>query len=364
MPKIAIVCDWLTNYGGAERVIENLSNMYPDAPIYTSIFNKKALPSFVHKKIITSFINQLPFAKNNHRPYLKLMPYAFEEFNLSDFDIVISSSHSCAKGVITKPQTLHISYCHNPMRYVWDDFHSYLNHQRIHRSLKSWLYYYLSDIRIWDRLAADRVDYFIANSKCVSDRIKKYYRRESEVIYPPCDINRFTISSKNGDYFLALGRLVAYKRFDLVLEVFNQLQLPLKIVGSGSELKHLKSNANKNIEFLGQVRDDELNQIYGNAKALIFPQYEDFGLIPLESMACGRPVIAYAYGGALETIINGKTGVFFFEQTVDSLKKAINSFLETKFDPCAIRLHTRKFDKTHFEKKITNFINKKWQSWS
>lgn len=363
MAKVAIVCDWLTNYGGAERVIETLSQMFPEAAIFTSLYNKEVMPFLKDKNVITSFIQKIPGAKKNHRPFLKLMPLAFEQFDLSQFDLVISSSHCCSKGVITKPETLHISYCHNPMRYVWDDFHDYIRCHRLHRSLRNWIYYLLSDIRVWDRLAADRVDYFVANSDCVRRRIQKYYRREAVVIYPPCNISKFSLSEKEGKYFLALGRIIPYKRFDLIVEAFNENGLPLKIVGEGSDLKHLKQLANSNIQFLGNVPDKELNQIYGQAKALIFPQREDFGIIPVEAMACGRPVICYGYGGAQETVIDGVTGVYFKEQSVAALNQAIGKFSNIAFNHSQIRSHSEKFDSRHFEANLLKFIKEKSIEW-
>ena len=364
MPKIAIICDWLTNYGGAERVIETISNLYPEAPIFTSIFNEEKMPSFKGTNIITSFIQKLPGSKLNHRPFLKLMPYAFEQFDLSGYDIVLSSSHSAAKGVITKAETLHISYCHNPMRYVWDDFHDYINRQRIPKFLRGFVHYALSDIRVWDRMAADRVDAFVANSNCVKKRIKKFYRRDSDVIYPPCNIDKFNLSEKEGTYFLAIGRLIAYKRFDLIVEAFNKNKLPLKIVGEGGELEHLKEMAKSNIQFLGRVPENELSLMYENCKALIFPQFEDFGIIPVEAMACGRPVICFAKGGALETVIDKKTGIYFQDQTSESLNHGIKEFLETEFDFKKIRAHCEKFSGEKFEAHFSQYVRKTYKAYN
>lgn len=364
-PKIAIVCDWLVSRGGAERVIKAISDMFPRAPIYTAIYNKKRLPEFADREVVTSFIQKLPFAQTKHYAYLPLMPYAFENFDLSKFDIVISSSHSCAKGIITKPQTLHICYCHSPMRYAWDNCHEYFEQFGVPSLLRRKAKKILHELRIWDRLAAERVDAFIANSEHVKKRIWKYYKKDSTVIYPPIETKTFNIKhgELNERYFLAVGRLTPYKRFDLLIDVFNDLNLPLVIVGTGKDEKNLKKRAGRFITFLGTVPDDELADIYGRAKALVFPQSEDFGIIPLEAMATGKPVIAFGSGGALETIIPGETGLFFYEQTHESLKKAVLEFGALKWDAEKIRKHCEKFDRAIFEKNLKNFIEEKWKEW-
>lgn len=364
-PKIAIVCDWLVSRGGAERVIKAISDMFPHAPIYTAIYNKKRLPEFADREIVTSFIQRLPLAQTKHYAYLPLMPYAFENFDLSKFDIVISSSHSCAKGIITKPQTLHICYCHSPMRYAWDNCHEYFEQFGVPSLLRNRAKKILHELRIWDRLAAERVDSFIANSEHVKKRIWKYYKKDSTVIYPPIETKTFNIKhgALNERYFLAVGRLTPYKRFDLLIDVFNDLNLPLVIVGTGKDEKNLKKKAGRFITFLGTVPDDELADIYGRAKALVFPQSEDFGIIPLEAMACGKPVIAFGSGGALETIIPGETGLFFYEQTRESLKKTVLEFSAMKWDAEKIRGHCEKFDRAIFEKNLKNFMGERWAQW-
>lgn len=361
--KVALVCDWLTDMGGAERVILALHKLFPDAPIYTSVFNSKNLKEFEGLEVIFSFLNKMPFAKKHHRWFLKFMPYAFEQFDLSGYDLVISSSHSCAKGIITKPETLHISYCHTPMRYVWDDYLTYIKQYRLNKVAFKLVLNMLHDIRLWDRLAADRVDYFVANSKFVKKRIAKYYRRNADVIYPPVDVSKFEVSNKEGDYFLAIGRLIPYKRFDLLVSTFNRLKLPLKIVGTGREYKNLKKEAGSNIEFLGYVSEKKRNSLLINCKALIFPQCEDFGITPLEAAACGKPVIAYRGGGALETVTS-ETGIFFDEQTVFSLSKAIRTFDSQKFNPKKIRKWAEKFSLEIFEEKMIDYLNKKWEEWT
>lgn len=361
--RIAIVCDWLVSRGGAERVIAVVADMFPQAPIFTPLYNEKALPEFRNKNIHTSFLQKLPLAKNKHYAVLPLMPYAVEQFDLSEFDIVISSSHSCAKGIITKPRTLHISYCHSPMRYVWDNWQEYFLRFGIpwvlHGSAKRMLH----RIRMWDRLAADRVDFFIANSQHVQARIKKYYRRDAEVIYPPIETETFTPGAKKGNYFLAVGRLTPYKRFDLLVECFNELKLPLIIVGTGKEEARLRARAHHFITFVGSVSDEELRQLYQGSLGLIFPQTEDFGITPLEAMSCGKPVIAYSEGGALETVHEEKTGLFFTEQTADSLKKAVLAFQDKAWDSELIRSHAETFDRSVFEEKLRAFIEEKWAVW-
>jgi len=363
--KIAIVCDWLTTSGGAEKIILSLHKMFPRAPIYTSIYNPEKVKGFEKATIITSGLQNLPFAKEKHQLYLSLMPRAFEKMNLNDYDIVISSSHSCAKGIITKPETLHICYCHSPMRYAWENSINYIKEYDINPILKKIAPWFMHKIRMWDRLSADRVDYFIANSKHIQKRIHKYYRRPSRVIYPFYDTNKYTTDKDNerSNFYLAVGRLTQYKKFDLLIETFNQTGLPLKIVGTGISETKLKACAKENIEFLGFITDKELRELYCKAKALIFPQVEDFGIIPLEAMACGCPIIAYAQGGALETVIDGKTGILFKKQTPDSLKHAIQKRTTLKFNHENIQKHAQNFTEEKFQKEMFQLIEKKWNEW-
>lgn len=362
--KIAIVCDWLTNQGGAEQVVWTLHEMFPEAPIFTSIYNKSKLPQFAKADVRTSFLQRWPFAKNHHQWFLNLMPIAFEEFDLSNYDIVLSSSHSCAKGVITKPETVHICYCHTPMRYAWDESHDYINKSSFPRFLKKWyIPRSMKKIRLWDRLAADRVEYFVANSRHIQKRIKKYYERDSTVIYPPVLTANFSISPTVEDYFLAVGRLIQYKRFDLIIEAFNKLGLPLQIVGDGPEYKKLKANAKPNITFVGFVPNEELSKIAAKSQALIFPQEEDFGIVPVESMASGRPVIAYHGGGATETVVDEYTGIFFEQQTPDHLMKAVKKFEKIKWHPEKIRQHAIQFDVSRFKREMKFFIESKYEEW-
>lgn len=361
--KIAIVCDWLTTAGGAEKVILSLHKLFPHAPIYTSIYNPRKVKGFEDATIHTSYLQHLPFAKTKHQIYLSLMPRIFENFNLNEYDIVISSSHSCAKGIITKPQTLHICYCHSPMRYAWEDSINYIRNYDMNPIAKKLAPWIMHKIRLWDRLSADRVDYYVTNSHHIQQRIQKYYRRPSTVIYPFIDETNFSTSAERKDFYLAVGRLTPYKKFDLVVDTFNQTGLPLKIVGTGVSEKKLRAMAKENIQFLGFVSDEELQQLYSTAKALIFPQLEDFGIIPLEAMAAGCPVIAYGEGGATETVVDGKTGLFFKEQTVESLKHALKKRSTIKFRHADIKEHAKNFTEDRFHKEMIQFIEKKWKDW-
>ena len=357
--KVALVHDHLAQDGGAERVLAIFHKIYPDAPIFVLVYDsKRANKVFQKAKIETSFIQKMPWGLKRYQWYLPLMPLAVEKYNLFDYDLVISSSSAFAKGIITKPDSVHICYCHTPTRFLWSDTHSYTEELKYNKVIKKFIPSSLHKIRLWDRLASDRVDKFIANSQNIAGKIRKYYRRESEVIYAPVDIDKFQIASKIDSYFLTGGRLVAYKRFDLTIEVFNRLGWPLKIFGSGPEMKSLKKKARPNIEFLGRVSDKNLANLYARAKAFIFPQEEDFGITALESMASGRPVIAYGRGGALETVIPGKTGILFFKQTFDHLAEAVRKFNEHDFNPREIREYAAQFDIKIFENKIRDFISK------
>jgi glycosyltransferase involved in cell wall biosynthesis len=356
--KVALVHDYLTQYGGAERVLAALCELFPRAPIYTLVYNEELTGGAFGKRIIrTSFIQKMPFSKKNHRLFSPLMPLAIEQFDLSYYDLVISDSSGYAKGIIAKPGTYHLDYCHTPLRYAWDDSHKYLEEFGFPKLLKSIIPFFISYLRIWDREASSRVDKFIANSEFVKDRIKKYYSRDSLVLNPPVDAARFNVSADVDDYFLMVGRLVAYKRFDLAVSVFNELGWKLKIIGDGPERKRLEKMAKSNIEFVGLVSDSTLPKYYSRARALIFPQEEDFGIVPLESMASGRPVIAFRGGGALETIGENSTGRFFDFQTVSSLYDAVRDFKESYFDSQYIRGHALKYDKSVFKQKFMDIVN-------
>lgn len=363
--KIALVFDWMTTHGGAERVNLELHKIFPDAPIFTSIYNPEKLHGFEKADIRTSFIQKLPFAKSHHQLYLSLMPMAYELFDLSEFDIVISSSHSCAKGVITKPETLHLCYCHSPMRYAWDNWHSYISSYKMNPILKAIGKRKIHKIRLWDRLSADRVDSYIANSSTTQKRIEKYYHKPSVVIHPMIRSSRYKIAEKTKGYFLAVGRLTPYKQFDLIVETFNKLGLPLKIAGTGILEEDLRKKANDNVEILGYVTERELQDLYMEAEAVIFPQIEDFGIIPLEAMASGRPVIALSEGGALDTVIDGTTGIYFKKQTVKDLSEAVEHYQKNKktFKPALIREHAKQFDSSVFKRKLLTHLKEEWKRW-
>lgn len=361
--KIALVHDHLAQDGGAERVLKAFLDVWPDAPVFVLVHDKEvANACFAGKDVRTSFIQQMPGGVRHYQWYLPLMPTATESFDLRGFDVVLSSSASFAKGVITDPECLHINYCHTPTRYLWTDTHTYVREiGHVNFLVKKLIPYFLTFVRQWDRLAADRVDIFIANSKLVQERIKKYYKRDSLLLYPSVQSSRFQVQPEVGDYFLAGGRLVPYKRLDMVVEAFNQIGRPLKIFGDGPELERLKEMADENIEFLGRVPDSQMGELYGKALAFINPQVEDFGITAIESMACGRPVIAYGEGGALETVIPGKTGILFEDQVWEHLAEAVIRFNPEAFDPHTIRTHAIAFDEQVFMSKIRSTVEELYE---
>jgi len=357
--RIALVHDYLVQYGGAERVLECFTELFPYAPIYTLVYDREAMHGkFEEKDIHTSFIQKIPFAKKRHRIFPQFMPMAIEQFDFSQYDIVLSDSSSYAKGIIVKPETLHICYIHTPMRYAWDDCQKYTSDFYFPNFIKKIVPFIMNYIRIWDRVSADRVDRIIANSNFVSKRIKKYYKKDSIVIHPPVNIKNFYISQKRDAYFLMVGRLLAYKRYDIAIEAFNKLGLPLKIIGRGPEMKKLQKMAKKNVEFLGRVDDQKLAEYYANCQAFIFPQEEDFGIVAIEAMASGRPVIAYRGGDIPEHMEEGKTGIFFNQQTAEDIIEAVKKFNEKNFNPEYIRQKSLKFDREIFKAKIEEYIKK------
>lgn len=353
--KVAIIHDWLTVYGGSESIIRILHSLFPDAPIYTTVYAPENMPDdFRSMDIRTSFLQKMPFAKTRYTNYLMLMPYAFEQFDLSEYDLVISSNTCCSKGVITGANTLHICYCNTPMRYGWDFYHEYVKPKNaVARFFIAWM---MKGIRQWDRLSADRVDVFVANSKNVARRIRKHYHRESEVIYPPVRTKMFVQDGAQGDYYLAVSRLVPYKRIDLVVEAFTELGLPLKVIGDGSEFERIRALAGGNVEMLGRLDDAQVLAHMQACKAFVFPGEEDFGITPIEAEACGKPVLAFGRGGALETVVGDDTGVFFYEQTREAVIEAVRKMETMTFDPQAIRRHAETFSEERFTKQLYEFI--------
>jgi len=361
--RVALIHDYLVQYGGAERVLEIFTEMYPDADIYTLIHDESKLyGGFRDKKIHTSFIQKLPFAKTNHRLFPLLMPSAIESFDLSKYDLILSSTNSYSKGVITSPDSIHISYCHTPMRYTCDDCHRYFKEFKYSRLIKFLLPFAITYIRMWDKISSDRPDYYIANSYNVQRRISKYYRLESKVIYPPVLTDKFKVlDNPKNNFYLMLGRFLPYKHYDIVIQAFVKNKKRLIIVGSGPEEEKLIALAKncKNIEFKGRLDDDKARDLFMNCKAFIFPSEDDFGIVPVEAMSAGRPVIAFGKGGALETMIDGKTGVLFYKQTRKSFQIALDKFEKMKFDSSFIRKHSEKFSVERFKRELKEFIDEK-----
>ena len=360
--NVAIVHDHLVQDGGAERVAKTLLQIFPGSPLFTLLHNKKkADPEFNQYEIKTSFLEKIPGASHWFEWPLALMPSATEHHNLGKYKLIISSCSIFSKGIIPGPGSTHICYCHTPARFLWTDSHNYLKELKHNFLIKAVLPFVLTNLRQWDKIAAERVDHFIANSKEVQKRIKKYYHRDSEIIYPPVETKNFYISNKLGNYFLAGGRFVGYKRFDLLITAFNRLNLPLKIFGDGPQFKKLKKEAKNNIEFLGKISEEKKAKLFSECRAFINPQLEDFGITCVEAMASGRPVIAYRAGGALETVIDGKTGVLFEEQTWEDLADKVLRFKPFDYNPQEIRSHAEKFDTEIFKLKIKEFIVNKMQ---
>ncbi|MEM8803370.1 MAG: glycosyltransferase [Pseudomonadota bacterium] len=356
--RVALVHYWLTNMRGGERVLEALCEMFPQATIFTHVVDRSKLSATVNRhEIKTTFISKFPFATSQYQKLLPFMPRALEEIDLSEFDLVISSESGPAKGVITRPDAFHLCYCHSPMRYIWDLYPHYLGSAGfLARQAFPGIAHRL---RTWDVTSAARVDQFAANSNFVKQRIRKFYRRDSAVIHPPVAVSEFAQARVDvpGDYFLAAGELVGYKRFDLVVDVFTKMSLPLVVIGDGEQKKDLQNRAGPNVEFLGRVDFTELKRRFGECKALVFPGEEDFGIVPVEVMAAGRPVIAYGRGGALDTVVDGQTGILFEEQTVDSLIEAVSKFETVPFDSDAIHQHATGFSGQVFKDGIRALLS-------
>ncbi|MCP5433614.1 MAG: glycosyltransferase [Alphaproteobacteria bacterium] len=357
--RTAIVHYWLFHMRGGEKVVEALCELYPDADIFTHLYDPSELSSAISShRVATTFIARLPFARRLYRHYLPLMPLALEELDLSAYDLVISSEAGPAKGVITRPDALHVCYCHSPMRYLWDQYHIYLKTAGLPtRALMPLLFH---GLRQWDVASASRVDHFIANSTAVAARIRKFYRRDAEVIPPPVDAANFSSADQRRDYYLFVGQLVGYKRADLAVEAFNRLGKRLVVIGDGEESRALKHVAGPTIEFLGKAPFDVLRRHYGEARALVFPGEEDFGIVPVEAMASGTPVIAFGRGGALDSVVDGTTGLFFREQTVEALIEAVARFeaQEERFDRAALAAHAAHFDKKVFKERFAATVDR------
>lgn len=357
--NIAIVADWLVTYGGAEHVLEQFHGLWPQAPLFTTVARPSNLGPLASADIRTTRLQRAYRLLGRHQPLLPWMPRAIESIDLRGYDVVLSSSHAVAKGVIVPSTTRHICYCHTPMRYAWEMEDEYLRDFNIRWPLKKPIKKMLAKIRRWDLSSAERVDQFIANSSETQRRIKEIYGRESIVISPPVSAKFFTTRyplPSTRPYYLALGRMVPYKRFDLLIDMANRLQLPLKIAGTGPDLPRLKKRAGSTVEFLGFVPDEELPALYAGATALLFPQYEDAGIVPMEAMASGTPVIAYGKGGVLDVIRDGETGVLVPSQSVDAFADAVQSFAARSFDRVRITEHAKQFHEDVFRSKIQQLV--------
>jgi len=357
--KVAIVYDRVNKWGGAERVLLALHKLFPDAPLYTSVYNSMAAPWAKAFDVRTSFLQKFPFAFSSHELYAALMPIAFESFSFDEYDLVISVTSEAAKGIITKPKTKHICYCLTPTRYLWSGHNEYFRNSFFRFISKPAVSY----LRFWDKIAAQRSDTYVAISKEVQSRIKRYYGRESMVVYPPVDINsKFEIRNpkkvQSSDYFLVVSRLVPYKKIDIAISAFNKLKFPLKIVGTGSQENYLKSISGKTIEFLGNLTEEELVGYYKGCRALIFPGIEDFGLTVLEAQSFGKPVIALGFGGSLESIKEGKTGEFLREQNSKSLIEVLKRFDEGKYKSSDCIENAKKFSFERFKREFIDLVNR------
>lgn len=356
--RIALVHDYLNQYGGAERVLEELHALFPTAPIYTSMYAPERMPAIYRTfDIRTSFMQRLPGVTSHHQAYLPFYPLAFESFDLSGYDVVISNSSAWCKGIVTPPETVHICYCLTPMRFAWR-YHDYVERERLGRLARFGLPAVITALRVWDVTSARRVDHFIAISRAVAARIRKYYGRDATVIYPPVDTERFATTRPPGDYYLIVSRLIPYKRVDLAVEAFNQLGLPLKIAGDGRDRAALAARARPNVEFLGLVSDRDVVELIQGCRGFLFPGEEDFGIAPVEAQAAGRPVVAYGAGGALDTVVDGVTGVHFQRQTVEDLVAAVRRLENLALDPGRIAQHARTFDTAVFRRELRAYVER------
>ncbi len=352
--KVAIVYDRVNKWGGAERVLLSLKKIFPDAFLYTSVYDEKKAPWAKEFRVKTSFLQKFPLARSSHEFFATFMPIAFESFNFDEFDLVISVTSEFSKAVITKPSTLHICYCLTPTRYLWSGYDIYFKNSLLKLISSSFVSY----LRNFDRVAANRPDAIIAISNEVKQRIKKYYGKDSTVIFAPVDFPKIDLTKNTGQYFLIVSRLVAYKRIDLAISAFNDTGFPLKIIGSGGEEGNLKKLAKSNIEFIKEVSDEELFKYYVNSKALVFPGLEDFGLTMIEANYFGRPVIAFRGGGALDIVKEGVTGEFFNEDNAGSLKEVLEKFKVSLYNEKSCRENALRFSLSYFRKNIKAFIDK------
>ncbi len=366
--KTAIVHEWFVNYAGSEKCIESLLNVWPDADVFSLVDflnpqERKLILKGKHSQ--TSYIQNLPFAEKSHRKYLPLFPNAIERFNLSGYDLIISSSHSVAKGVKTRKDQLHICYCHTPMRYAWDEAEYYLKEANLNSGLKGSLAHkIIKYLREWDIKSADNVTWFIANSHHIAGKIKRIYNRDSDVIYPPVDTNKFPVSNEKGNFYLTASRLVPYKRIDIIVEAFAQMpDKKLVVVGSGPEKEKLKSKAGLNTEFAGYLDAESLIGYMQQARAFIFAAEEDFGIVPLEALSCGTPVIALNKGGTAETIKDGVTGIHFNEQTPADIIDGVTRFEQKQniFEPSRLHEYACLFDRSVFEEKMKEYVSEKFR---
>lgn len=366
--KVAIIQEWLVTVGGSDKVVKAILDVFPDADIFTLVAKKEICDELgiPWNKVHTSFIQKMPLGKKKHRAYLPLFPFAIEQFDLRGYDVVISSSHCVAKGVLTKAEQLHISYVHSPIRYCWDMYNEYLEESNLYKGLKSWLVrMMLHPVRKFDAITANRVDYYISNSDYVGQRIRKTYRRNATTIHPNIDISNFELCTDKQEYYLASSRLVAYKKIDIIIEAFNQMpDKKLIVVGGGPNLETYKKLAKGNVTIMGYQPFDVLKERMQHAKAFVFAADEDFGMIPIEAQSCGTPVIAYGHGGSLETVCEGKTGLFFNSQTTDAIIEAVNRFEKMgnqPFSPYDCREWAEKFSEERFKKEIYEFVMEKYK---
>jgi len=367
--KMCIIHDWLTTYGGSELVLKAFLEIWPQTPVYTLVYDEdgNCRDIIQSTEVKGSFVNKLPFAKRKHRSYLPLMPLAIEQFDLSDYNLVLSDSHAIAKGVITGPDQLHISYIHTPIRYAWDLQSQYLAHANLERGMRGFLAKALLHyIRLWDMRTVSGVDHYIANSKYIARRIWKLYKRKAAVIHPPVELERFSVREDKEDFYLTISRLVPYKKVDVIVQAFSNMpDKRLVVIGDGPELASLKRMAGDNVEFRGFESDQSIVDYLQRAKAFVYAAEEDFGIVPVEAQACGTPVIAYGKGGVLETVVDGETGTFFYEQTPEALTEAIKTFEDrAKLDSLKIRQRAEGFGKDRFKRAMLSFVEEKMQEFS